>query len=120
MRNIKDRKYSFLRFDTFFSNNKYISVKHVNDGGWHFTNIKDAEAIEHKLKSYLHHNEFDLNPLSVIQISEIIKKKYAIYDLSVDKTMNKIGNGNKLEKFDLNKLPNYIQKNIDTLNEWID
>ena len=120
LRNIKDRKYSFLRFDTFFSNNKYISVKHVNDGGWHFTNIKDAEAIEHKLKSYLHHNEFDLNPLSVIQISEIIKKKYAIYDLSVDKTMNKIGNGNKLEKFDLNKLPNYIQKNIDTLNEWID
>ena len=34
--------------------------------------------------------------------------------------MNKIGNGNKLEKFDLNKLPNYIQKNIDTLNKWID
>ena len=31
--------------------------------GWHFSNIKNAEEIEHKLKSYLHHREFDINPL---------------------------------------------------------
>jgi len=120
LRNIKDRKYSFFRLDTFFSKNKYRSVRRIIDGGWHFTNIKNAEAIEHKLKSYLHHGEFDLNPLSITQINEIIKKKHAIYDLSVDKTKIKIGSGNKLKKFELDKLPKYIQENKNNFKEWID
>ena len=34
-------------------------------GGWHFTNIKTARQIEHKLKSYLHHREFDENPMTI-------------------------------------------------------
>ena len=120
LRNIKDRKYSFFRLDTFFSKNKYRSVRRIIDGGWHFTNIKNAEAIEHKLKSYLHHGEFDLNPLSITQINEIIKKKYAIYDLSVDKTKSKIGSRNKLKKFELDRLPKYIQENKNNFKEWID
>ena len=120
LRNIKDRKYSFFRLDTFFSKNKYRSVRRIIDGGWHFTNIKNAEAIEHKLKSYLHHGEFDLNPLSITQINEIIKKKHAIYDLSVDKTKSKIGSRNKLKKFELDRLPKYIQENKNNFKEWID
>ena len=120
LRNIKDRKYSFFRFDTFFSKNKYRSVKRVIDGGWHFTNIKNAEGIEHKLKSYLHHGEFDINPLSITQINEIIKKKHAIYNLNVDKTKNKIGHGDKLQKFELSKLPVYIQENQNNFKEWMD
>jgi len=99
LRNIKDRKYSFFRIDTFFSKTKYTSIKVINDGGWHFSNIKTPKEIEFKLRSYLHHREFDLNPLSVTQIDEIIRNKQAIYDLKVDKTVNKIGNGSILEKF---------------------
>ena len=120
LRNIKDRKYPFYRIDTFFSEKKYKSIDFIEDGGWHFTNIKTAEEIEHKLKSYLHHREFDENPLTVSQIDKIIKDKRAIYDLNVDKTVNKIGNGNDLKKFDINKLPIYIQKNLNTFKEWID
>ena len=63
LRNIKDRKYSFFRIDTFFSKTKYTSIKVINDGGWHFSNIKTPKEIEFKLRSYLHHREFDLNPL---------------------------------------------------------
>ena len=120
LRNIKDRKYSFFRIDTFFSKTKFTSIKIVSDGGWHFSNIKTPKEIEFKLRSYLHHREFDENPLSVEQIDKIIKSKLAIYDLKVDKTVNKIGNGNKLEKFDINKLPNYIQINQNDLKDWID
>ena len=120
LRDIKDRKYSFFRFDTFFSKKKYMNIKIINDGGWHFSNIKTAKEIEHKLRSYLHHREFDANPLSTNQIDKIIKNKQAIYDLKVDKTVNKIGNGSKLEKFEINKLPNYIQINQDNLKEWMD
>ena len=120
LRNVKDRKYPFFRIDTFFSKTKYTSIKIINDGGWHFSNIKTAKEIEHKLKSYLHHREFDENPLSVEDIDKIIKDKQAIYDLTVDKTTNKIGNGCKLEKFEFKKLPMHIQKNQDSYKEWID
>ena len=120
LRNIKDRKYSFFRLDAFFSQTKYIDIKIIDNGGWHFSNIKTAKEIEHKLKSYLHHREFDENPLSVEDIEKIIKDKHAIYDLTVDKTINKIGNGNKLKKFEFKKLPIHIQKNKDIYKEWID
>ena len=120
LRNIKDRKYPFFRIDTFFSNTKYTSIKIINDGGWHFSNIKTPKEIEFKLRSYLHHREFDLNPLSVDQIDKIIKNKQAIYDLKVDKTINKIGNGSILKKFEFNKLPEYIVMNKDKFLDWID
>ena len=50
----------------------------------------------------------------------IIKNKQAIYDLKVDKTDNKIGNGNFLKKFELNKLPEYIISNQNKFSDWID
>ena len=120
LRNIKDRKYSFFRIDTLFSSTKFNSIRIINDGGWHFTNIKTPKEIELKFRSYLHHREFDLNPLSANQIGEIIKNKKAIYDLKVDKTLNKFGNGGVLKKFELNKLPGYIIKNQKKFLEWMD
>ena len=120
LRNIKDRKYSFFRIDTLFSKTKYNNIKILNNGGWHFTNIKTAKEIEYKLKSYLHHREFDVNPLTMNQIDEIIKNKRAIYNLNVDKSIGKIGSGDRLEKFKISKLPIYIQKNLNKLKQWIE
>lgn len=120
LRNIKDKKYSFFRLDTFFSKKKFTNIKIINNGGWHFTNIKTAKEIEFKLKSYLHHREFDENPLSINEIEKIIKNKKAIYDLKVDKTAQKIGNGGILKKFNLNKLPEYIIINQNKFSEWLD
>ena len=120
LRNIKDRKYPLYRVDTLFSDKKYINIEFVNNGGWHFSNIKSPEEIEYKLKSYLHHREFDENPLSKNQISEIIKKKQAIYDLKVDKKINKIGNGSQLIKYPTKKLPLYLQNNLYLYNKWLD
>ena len=119
LRNVKDKKYSFFRIDTLFSEKKYINIKFINNGGWHFSNIKTAAEIEYKLKSYLHHREFDLNPISESEIEDIIKNKQAIYDLKVDKKINKIGSGNKLVEHPLNKLPSYILENIDKYKDWI-
>ena len=120
LRNIKDRKFPFYRLDVFFSKTKFINIKIINNGGWHFTNIKTASEIQHKLKSYLHHREFDENPISINMINEIIKDKRAIYDLKVDKKINKIGNGSKLEKYPLKKLPKFLQDNLKNYQEWID
>jgi beta-1,4-mannosyl-glycoprotein beta-1,4-N-acetylglucosaminyltransferase len=120
LRNIKDRKYPAYRFDVIFSKTKYIDIKLIKNGGWHFSNIKTAAQIEHKLKSYLHHREFDENPMSKNEISEIIKNKQAIYDLKVDKRINKIGEGNILEQYPLDKLPKFLQNNLENYKEWID
>ena len=120
LRNVKDRKYPFYRFDTFFSDKKYTNIKIVDDGGWHFSNIKSPELIEHKLKSYLHHREFDEASLTIDQINDLVEKKQAIYDLRVDKTVNKVGNGVLLQNFDLDKLPTYMRNNLEKYKNWID
>ena len=120
LRNIKDKKFPFYRFDILFSETKYMNIKFINNGGWHFTNLKTAAEIEYKLKSYLHHREFDENPISKDEIEKIIKDKRAIYDLKVDKRFNKIGIGEKLEKYPMDKLPKFLQDNLDKYKNWID
>ncbi len=120
LRNIKDRKYPFYRIDTLFSDNKYIDVKIFNNGGWHFTNIKSAEEIEYKMKSYLHHREFDLEPIDLAGIKKIMKNKQAIYDLTADKRLNKIGTGNKLENYNIDNLPGTIKLNLEKYKKWLD
>ena len=120
LRNVKDKKFSLFRIDTFFSKTKYTNIRFIDNGGWHFTNIKSAAEIEHKLKSYLHHREFDENPISKEQIFEIIKSKKAIYNLRTDKRSLKFGGGDKLEKYPLEKLPKFMQDNLNNYNDWID
>ena len=120
LRNIKDKKFPFYRFDILFSKTKFTDIKFIDNGGWHFTNIKTAADIEHKLKSYLHHREFDENPISKNEIEKIIKDKRAIYDLKLDKRLNKIGKGEKLEKYSINKLPKFLQNNLTKYQNWID
>jgi len=120
LRNIKVKKYSFFRFDVLFSKTKYIDIKIIENGGWHFTYLKNANEIEHKLRSYLHHREFDLNPISVGEIDNLIKNKIAIYDLTLDKRAQKIGHGKKLIKYPLDKLPKFLIDNLDNYQEWID
>ena len=120
LRNVKDRKYFPFRIDILFSEKKYSSIKFISNGGWHFSNIKTAEEIEYKLKSYLHHREFDVQSLSVEEIQNIIENKKAIYDLKVDKRVNKIGDGSKLVKIKFEKLPIYIQQNKHNYMKWLD
>ena len=119
LRNIKDKKYPIYRFDILFSKNKYNNLRIIDNGGWHFTNIKSPKEILLKLSSYLHHIEFDLNPLNEEQIESLINKRKAIYDLNTDKKIQKFGEGQNLEKVDLSYLPNYINKKKDKYKDWL-
>ena len=120
LRNVKSKKYSLFRLDILFSKMRYNSIKFIENGGWHFTNIKSAEEIELKFKSYLHHREFELSNVNLEDIREIIKNKSAIYDLNVDQRDRKIGNGKKLINLEDKSLPNYIIKNKQNLSMWFD
>ena len=122
LRNIKSKKFLFWRIDTLLSNTKYINKYFVNDGGWHFSNLKNAEGLELKLKSYLHHRDYEVEELGIKKIDELIKNNQTIYDMFADKSSKKYGDNKrkKLEKYDFNCLPEFIKLNKDRLKEWID
>ena len=120
LRNIKDKKFAFYRFDTFFSSTKYRNLKFIEDGGWHYTNMKNAKEIEHKLRSYLHHQEFEANHINLEQIEKIIKSKKAIYDVNADKRQGKFGEGPQLIKINSDKIPNYLKNNPQIYSKWLD
>ena len=120
LRNIKDKKFAFYRFDTFFSSTKYRNLKFIEDGGWHYTNMKNAKEIEHKLRSYLHHQEFEANHINLEQIEKIIKSKKAIYDVNADKRQGKFGEGPQLIKINSDEIPNYLKNNPQIYSKWLD
>mgnify|MGYP001242718125 CR=1 FL=1 len=120
LRSIKDKKFAFYRFDTFFSSTKYRNLKFIEDGGWHYTNMKNAKEIEHKLKSYLHHQEFEANQINLGQIEKIIKSKKAIYNVNADKRQGKFGEGPQLIKINSDKIPNYLKNNPQIYSKWLD
>jgi len=120
LRDIKSRSYPFWRIDTFFSKNKYSDIYFVNNGGWHFSYINSAEGIENKLKSYTHHREYDLNPLGVKKINNMIKNRETVYNLSVDQRANQFGEGQKLDLLEFNELPKYIKDNQNKYKLWLE
>ena len=120
IRNIKDRAYPFWRLDILFSKNKYQDIHFVMDGGWHFSYLKSAKDIEKKLKSYAHHYEYDIEPIGVEKIDQMIKEKKTVYDLKVDKRSSKFNKGQDLTKVDFSQLPSYIQNNLGKYKLWLE
>ena len=119
LRNIKDKIYHFWRIDILFSDKKYHDIKILNNGGWHFSNIKTAADIEKKMKTYLHHREYELNPIGEEKISKIIEQKKPIYNLKTDMKSNKFDLSEKLVVSDTKELPYYIQMNIKKYENWL-
>ena len=119
LRNTKDRNYPIYRIDTFFSKKKYNNIKIIEDGGWHFSNIKTPKMLNHKFRSYLHHIEFDKAKINENDIQKLINNKQAVYNLAVDQRGSKVGNGAILENFDNKKLPLYIRNNIEKYRDWL-
>jgi beta-1,4-mannosyl-glycoprotein beta-1,4-N-acetylglucosaminyltransferase len=120
LRNVKDKIYPKWRLDIIFSEKRYNNIFFVENGGWHFSFVKKPEDIEKKLKSYLHHREYDLDPLGIENIKNLINSKAVIYDHRVDQTQYKFGGGQKLEKIDIKFLPEYIFSQKEKYMEWLE
>ena len=120
LRNVKDKKYPFWRLDILFSNKKYSNIKFIENGGWHFSNMKSPAEIEKKMRTYLHHREYDINPLGEEKIKEIIKSKKSIYNLRADMKNEKFDGTQNLKPTDGSELPNYIKENKKKYSNWIE
>jgi len=120
LRSSKNKKYSSWRFDILFSNLKHHSVHFVNDGGWHFSNIKTPEDLEIKMLNFLHHVDYQQSELKLEDLKKLIKEKKIMYDHTIDKRGDKWKEGKKLKISDLKELPEYISRNISKYKDWLD
>ena len=121
LRNLKNKKYPFWRIDTFFSKTKQKNVNIINNGGWHFTNVKTPEKLFEKLSNFGHHDEFEISNLNLEKLKEKIKNKEVFYNHFVDKSStSKWDNNYKLKKMDDVFLPKYLVENKSKFKEWFD
>ena len=121
LRNIKLKKYPFWRLDTLFSETKQINLQIIQDGGWHFTNLKTPEEMYEKFMNFGHHDEFRLSGLTIEKIREKIKNKEMFYDHFADQSStNKWKSDYKLKKYDSSLLPKYLSDNQNKYKEWFD
>jgi beta-1,4-mannosyl-glycoprotein beta-1,4-N-acetylglucosaminyltransferase len=118
LRNIKAKKYPFWRLDTIFSKTKAQNVYFIDNGGWHFSYFKDAKGIEDKLKSYLHHREYDLEPLGLDRIKSMLKDNIPVYNLNTDMRKSKFEGSKPLKLSNEIELPSFIKNNFDKFKDW--
>ena len=120
LRSIKNKKYPFYRIDTFFSNLKHQSLHVVKNGGWHFSNLKSLEELERKYLNDENHVDYEAQGFTKNKIIENLKNKTINYNHSAKKNASNRFQSTKLEKVNLNTLPEFIINNLDKYREWID
>ena len=120
LRDTKQKKYPLWRLDILFSKNKYNSIHYVENGGWHFTNIKSPEDIEKKYLNFLHHYEFEESGLKLEDLERIVSEKKILYDHRVDQRKYKWTSKQTLKKIPLSEMPEYLSENKDKFSKWIE
>ena len=120
LRSIKNKKYPFYRIDTFFSNLKHQSLHVVKNGGWHFSNLKNLDELERKYLNDENHAEYEAQGFTKNKIIENLKNKTINYNHSAKKNSSNRFQSTKLEKVNLNTLPEFIINNLDKYQDWID
>ena len=120
LRNIKGRSYPFWRIDTFISTKKYMNIDIIKNGGWHFTSIKKPKDIHYKLSNFMHHLEYEYSGLNLDDMEKMVKEKKILYDHSAKQEEEKYKGGQSLEKVEMEKLPDFINMNLEKYKEWLD
>ena len=120
LRDIKTKKYPIFRLDTFFSNTKYMDLKIIEDGGWHFSQLKTPEDIEDKLTHSEDHYEYKLARNKLPSIEDLVKRKVITYDHQAKTTDYKFAKEFKLKTLPLDHMPLFLKKNVNKYSEWFD
>ena len=120
IRNIKSKIYPLWRLDVYFSKDKYFNLNFVDNGGWHFTNLKTPEDIHFKLSNFLHHHEYEESKTSLQDIKNLVKEKKINYDHQADKKQEKWKALISLTRASDSELPLYLIKNKDKYLKYFD
>ena len=121
LRNVKNKKYPMWRIDTLFSKNKYINITLIDNGGWHFTNMKSPKDIFIKFNSFLHNVDFKLSGLNLDDIKKMVSQKKILYDHFADqRKIDKWNSTVVLKPVEISYLPEYIIQNKDKFKDWLE
>ena len=120
LREIKPKKYSTFRFDTFFSKTKYTNIEVIQNGGWHFSQLKTPQDIEIKLLNQEHHDEYRLARKNLPKVEDLVKRKTIIYDHKAKSSEYKFSKEFKLRTLSMNHMPLFLKQNVKKYQEWFD
>ena len=103
------KRYSYLRVDKFFSKNYVHDFQIIENGGWHFSWIRNINEIFDKLNSFAH-VEFNNNKFKNHDyIKECMKNNINFLDAK-----------EKLVRIDIKLLPDYLASNKEKFKLFID
>ena len=121
LRQIKPKKYKLWRIDTIFKRDKYQNINIIENGGWHFSQLKSPEDIFKKLSNDEHHDEFEMSGINLEKIRDMVKNRYILHNHNADKKdiNSKWNRQIKLEKVSVSEIPEHIYNNIKFYSEWI-
>jgi len=120
LRQVKPKKYNFYRLDTFFKKDKYINLKIIKNGGWHFTRVISPEEIHQKELDAEHHDEYRASNKNPARIKDLIERRVIDHDHIADSKNSKYGNEFKLKVISMDELPEYIKMNWKKYEEFLD
>ena len=120
LREVKNKVYPKYRIDTLFSKNKYQNLKIIENGGWHFSQLKTAKDIEIKLMNQEHHDEYRIAKNNMPSVSDLIKRKTIMYDHKADSKDYKFSKEFKLKTLSMDHMPVFLKNNVNKYSEWFD
>ena len=126
LRDIKPKKYPNYRLDTIFSNIRYMNVKIIEDGGWHFSQLKTPKDIQIKNLNSEGHEEYKRQQYSqqagknLDYITDLVKRKKIDYDHKAKSAEYKYSKEFSLKTLSMNYMPAFLQENSNKYSEWLD
>ena len=90
----------------------------IDDGGWHFSNLKNLNELREKYLNDENHAEFS-NRMTLDKIKNDLDNWIIGYDHFADKKSAYKEVEKKLSKYNLEKLPEYIQLNKTIYKDWL-
>ena len=109
LRSLKvNKRYSYFRIDKLLSNNYTYNFKIIKKGGWHFGWIRDINEIINKLESFAH-TEFNNSKF----------KNYKFINQCIKENLNFLDVNEKLEKIEINLLPEYLVINNEKFKKYL-
>ena len=120
LRDIKTKKYPLYRIDVLFSDLKYIKLKIIENGGWHFSNLKNPEELLRKYLNDEMHAEFEQREIDINNIKDFINRKVINYNHFAKQKSDRQSSEFKLKKITNDILPKYIIDNYEKYKDWFD
>ncbi len=120
LRDVKSKRYPIYRIDNIFSKTKYSNINIIEDGGWHFTQLKTPKDIEIKLLNGEQYAEYKKANKNLQYITDLVKRKSVDYDHKAKTSSYKYNKEFKLKTIPIDSMPLYLRDNVKKYSEWFD